>query len=81
MAKIHNLKIQAQYALPKLNGNKMFEIRKNDRYYEVGDIVMYSVVDDPELNKKMFGKFYQITYITDYAQQNGYVVFGEKEWI
>ena len=81
MNKIHNLKIRAEYALPKLNGDKMFEIRKNDRNYEVGDIVLYNVIDDAELNRQFVAKFYKITYITNYAQQDGYVVFGEKEWM
>lgn len=81
MIKIHNLKIRAEYALPKLKGDKMFEIRKNDRNYEVGDIVLYNVIDDNELNRQFVAKFYKITYITNYAQQDGYVVFGEKEWI
>ena len=81
MTKIHNLKIRAEYALLKLNGDKMFEIRKNDRNYEVGDIVLYNVIDDTELNRQFVSKFYKITYITNYAQQDGYVVFGEKEFI
>ena len=81
MTKIHNLKIRSEYALPKLNGDKMFEIRKNDRNYEVGDIVLYNVIDDAELNRQFVSKFYKITYITNYAQQDGYVVFGEKEWM
>lgn len=81
MIKIHNLKIRAEYALPKLNGDKMFEIRKNDRNYEVGDIVLYNVIDDAEINRQFVSKFYKITYITNYAQQDGYVVFGEKEWM
>lgn len=81
MTKIHNLKIRAEYAFPKLNGDKMFEIRKNDRNYEVGDIVLYNVIDDAELNRQFVAKFYKITYITNYAQQDGYIVFGEKEWM
>lgn len=81
MTKIHNLKIRSEYALPKLKGDKMFEIRKNDRNYEVGDIVLYNVIDDDELNRQFVAKFYKITYITNYAQQDGYVVFGEKEWM
>jgi hypothetical protein len=81
MTKIHNLEIRAEYALPKLKGDKMFEIRKNDRNYEVGDIIHYRVIDDEKLNYEMFTKFYKIKYITDYAQQYGYVVFGEQEWL
>ena len=59
----------------------MFEIRNNDRNYEVGDIVLYNVIDDDELNRQFVSKFYKITYITNYAQQDGYVVFGEKEFM
>ena len=67
--------------MPKLKGDKMFEIRKNDRNYEVGDIVLYNVIDDAELNRQFVAKFYKITYITNYAQQDCYVVFGETEWM
>lgn len=40
----HRLKIQEQYADAVLNGTKTFEIRKNDRGYEVGDKIVFDVV-------------------------------------
>ena len=43
--------------------------------------MLYNVIDDAELNRQFVAKFYKITYITNYAQQDGYVVFGEKEWM
>ena len=41
----HELKIQKQWADAKLAGEKPFEIRKNDRGFQKGDIVRYRVVD------------------------------------
>lgn len=88
--KLHELKILEQYARPKAEGKKPFEIRKNDRNYAVGDIVHYNVVADNrrivtsgESRKTPEEAFfedalYEITYITDYEQKEGYVVFGEK---
>lgn len=40
----HRLKIQEQYADAVLNGTQTFEIRKNDRGYEVGDKIVFDVV-------------------------------------
>ena len=41
----HELKIQKQWADAKLAGEKPFEIRKNDRGFQKGDIVRYGVID------------------------------------
>lgn len=76
--KQHNLKIKAEYARAKLDGAKPFEIRRNDRDFQVGDEVVYNVIDDNELAKKFANKVYEITYITNYEQKDGYVVFGDK---
>lgn len=41
----HELKIQKQWADAKLAGEKPFEIRVNDRGFQKGDTVRYTVVD------------------------------------
>lgn len=41
----HELKIQKQWADAKLVGEKPFEIRRNDRGFQKGDIVHYTVID------------------------------------
>ena len=41
----HELKIQKQWADAKLAGEKPFEIRRNDRGFQKGDVVHYTVVD------------------------------------
>ncbi|MDU7365400.1 DUF3850 domain-containing protein [Clostridium sp.] len=38
--KIHELKIYPQYFSEVLSGNKTFELRKNDRGFEVGDVLI-----------------------------------------
>jgi len=77
--KLHELKIKAEYANAKLKGIKPFEIRLNDRDYQVGDIIKYTCVDSPYVNEKIKDKFYHIVYITDYMQKEGYVVFCDEE--
>ena len=61
----------------KLLGNKKFEIRYNDRNFEVGDLISYTVIDDDNMNEQVKNYIYKITYITDYEQKDGYVVFGD----
>lgn len=75
---IHKLKIEQEYFKAVTAGSKTFEIRKNDRKFQVGDFVILQEINK---NKIYTGKeeMFKITYITDYAQQNGYVVFGIKK--
>ena len=77
--KLHNLKIKAEYANAKLAGDKMFEIRLNDRNYKIGDIIKYTCIDSPIVDDKISKKIYYITFITNYEQKGSNVVFGEKE--
>lgn len=75
MSKHHVLKIEKQYFDEKFIGNKLFEIRNNDRDFKVGDLVSYHVLgSDIDMSHMVF----EISYVTDFEQKNGYVVFGEK---
>ena len=59
-----------EYYKEVIKGNKLFEIRYNDRNYKVGDkIQFYQHSDD----------LYLITYITDYQQRDNYVVLGIRK--
>lgn len=78
--KLHGLKIKKEFALAKLAMLKPFEIRKNDRGFEVGDFVKYSCPEDPELDEKLSKKLFIILYVTDYEQKDGYVVFSDVEF-
>ena len=77
--KVHELKIGSEFFEAVKDGRKKFEIRKNDRDYKVGDILVLLEYD------KYYEAFtgekitVEITYMTDYAQQDGYVVLGIEE--
>lgn len=76
---LHYLKIKAQSANAKLKGDKPFEIRLNDRNFHVGDVIRYTCIDSQIVDEKIREKLYYITYITDFEQKDGYVVFGDRE--
>lgn len=72
----HELKILPEYFEAVVSGNKRFEIRKNDRNYKKGDILRLNEYQDGQYTGDVHVA--EITYITDYAQQDGYVVLGIK---
>lgn len=75
---IHELKIQSEYFLAVINKTKTFEIRKNDRDFKVDDKIILREIDS---SGRYTGRiaFRKITYITDYAQQENYVVMAIRE--
>lgn len=73
---VHELKINTVYFEYVLNGEKTFEIRKNDRKYKVGDCIILNEWDEQFKNytgRQIYGK---IKYITDFMQLPDYVVFS-----
>ena len=76
MVNRHVLKIEAEYARAVLEKKKTFEVRKNDRDFKVDDIIIFCVPDNDYLDSQMAYHTYRITYITDYAQREGYVVMS-----
>lgn len=70
----HNLKIDAIWLERKLHEGKLFEIRNNDRGFQKGDIVIYTKIEELETYLYKF----EITYVCNYMQKKGYVVFCEK---
>lgn len=67
----HRLKVLIKYADAIMNGTKTFEIRKNDRGYEVGDMIVFTVVADDchsfedAARHPLNGETYRIDYILD----------------
>lgn len=75
----HDLKLSQKYFKDVGRGIKTFEIRKNDRNYQVGDTIFFHEVEEETGEYTGWGsKKFKITYITDYAQQDGYVVMAIK---
>lgn len=73
---IHELKIDHEFFVPILNNIKTFEIRKNDRDYKEGDIIILKELNE---NKTSFtGRYVKaiITYISEYEQKDNYIVFS-----
>lgn len=70
----HDLKILPDYFGEVRSGLKTFEIRKNDRNFRLGDRLFLREYK----NGKFTGQVEEvlITYMTDYAQKDGYVVMG-----
>jgi hypothetical protein len=55
-------------------GVKTFEIRKNDRDFQVGDELLLKEYESEKFTGNILAAV--VTYITDYAQRDGYVVMG-----
>ncbi|WP_404997450.1 DUF3850 domain-containing protein [Enterococcus faecalis] len=71
----HKLKIDIKYFKAILSGKKNFEIRNNDRDFKVGDTVVLQEITNDRIytGREVTGI---ITYITDFEQKDGFVVFS-----
>lgn len=67
----HRLKVFVKYADAIMDGTKTFEIRRNDRGYEVGDKIVFDVVTNEgyavgaAARHPLNGATYRIDYILD----------------
>jgi len=66
----HYLKIEGEYLDLIISGDKTFEISKNDRGYETGDLVALARIDGKDLVMA------RILHVTKFKQRWGYVVFS-----
>jgi len=73
------LKVLPKYYNDLKNGKKTFEIRKNDRGFRTGDILVLSEYD-PVTKERTAAKhlYFKVTYILEDARylQEGYVCMG-----
>lgn len=73
----HELKILPTYFEQVIQGNKPFEIRNNsDRNFQAGDTVTLNEFTGEHYTGRKTDQ--QITYVSGYAQQPGFVVFGMR---
>lgn len=83
----HEIKIKRTFVKPILNGQKCFEIRKNDRGYQKGDRIRFHVDDyypenaqEEDAIKLIESKTYMITYVLNgWGLKRDYVAFGIME--
>ena len=80
----HIIKISEPYADAVFDGRKNFEVRLNDRGYNAGDEIEFSVVEIGGycrvFTHPLNDKRYRITYVhSGLGLKEGYVVFGIKE--
>ena len=81
-SKCHVLKIYPRYFREVEAGNKLFEIRLNDRDFKKGDsVILLQNFGSPDIvNRAIPCKLLiaEITYVTNFEQKEGWVVFGIK---
>jgi len=73
MGQHHLLKIERRFMNARRAGEKTFEVRRNDRDFQVGDTVQYTT-----LGGRQYKGVYVITYTSDYGQRDGWIVFSEQ---
>lgn len=76
---VHELKILSTYFRDILRGNKTFEVRKNDRNFQVGDNLILKEWENGEYTGNTLEK--NVIYILDDSSGyvlEGYVIMGIK---
>ena len=68
--KLHELKIKEEYLEDIKSGKKTFELRKNDRNYQVGDLIHFVQVNGKEYSSYS-RNLYRIVYILQDVAQYG----------
>lgn len=81
--KTHDLKLNIEFCNAVLSGEKTFEVRKNDRGFQTGDLIRFIPTDGTireHAKHEISGHTYKITYILNgWGIKNGYVVLGIRE--
>lgn len=75
----HELKVLPKFFKALWNGDKRFEVRQNDRDFEERDEIC---LQEWDANTGYSGReiYAFITYLTDFEQKPGYVVFSFLEF-
>ena len=83
--KIHELKIKEDYMEEIWHHLKTFELRKNDRDFQPGDIVHFSVISKYHREPYPDSDVYIITYVLkdvpEYGLADGYCIFGIRQLV
>lgn len=83
--KIHELKIKHEYMQEIWHNRKTFELRKNDRDFQQGDIVHFNVISEHKPEPYPDADIYVITYVLrdvpEYGLADGYCIFGIRRLV
>lgn len=75
--RVHELKTYPHYFQETLDGNRTFEVRLNDRKFQVGDIVILKEWDNIKYSgREIRGKIKYILNDTFIGLAKGYVAFS-----
>ena len=74
--KTHELKTWQPYFEEVIRGRKTFEIRENDRNFKVGERLLLKEFDPDTQTYSGKDALYKITYMTDFAQKENFVVMS-----
>lgn len=85
--KLHEIKLNVNFCDAVLNGEKTFEIRRNDRGYQRGDQIRFTATDYDALSgsfvpcgHEIDDHLYQIDYvISGWGLREGYVAFSIRD--
>lgn len=78
MSNVHELKVYKRYFIPLALGDKTFEVRRDDRCFGLGDVLVLNEIDDE--SGRYTGRFALrvVTYVladSEYCVE-GYVILG-----
>lgn len=75
---IHELKIKPEYFSSVRDGEKTFEVRKNDRPFEIGDYAAFIEINESGTYYTGRALLMRITYVLDDEEfcKPGYVILG-----
>ena len=74
----HNLKILPEYYLELVSGAKTFELRKDNRNYQIGDTVVFSILNSDGIITPS-NTIWKITYVIrggQYGLDKEYCIFS-----
>ena len=72
----HELKTYPKYFQETIEGNKPFEIRKNDRGFQVGDVLILKEWDNIKYSGREIGAVVRYVLRDFIGLQEGYVALG-----
>lgn len=81
--KLHELKIRDNYYYDLMHGLKSFELRKNDRNYQVGDLIHFVDVNGNDfLNEpsNLFCITYVLKNVPEYGLKDDYCILSVKKY-